>query len=154
MKLHCTNRKTFELSDNSEKLGQLHYDGFFTFRCQASVGNENYDIKPTGVFGTSMSVTRDGKEVANLKMNWKGNIIISLQNGEELVLKATGIFMNNYVLEDKDQQKILLLKPDFDWTKFSYQYDISYDQRPKDLLLVLLAVYSANYFIAAMSAAI
>jgi hypothetical protein len=154
MKLLCTNRKTFELSDNNEKLGQLHYDGFFTFRCHASVGNETYDIKPTGVFGTSMSVTREGKEVANLKMNWKGNIIISLQHGEELVLKPTGMFMNHYVLEDKDQQKILLLRPDFDWAKFSYHYDISYDQRPKDVLLVLLAAYSANYFIAAMSAAV
>jgi len=154
MKLICTNRKTFDLSDNGEKLGQLNYDGFFTFRCQAAVGNDQYEIRPKGVFGTSMQVSRDGKEVASLQMNWKGNIIVSYQNGEEFVLKATGIFMNSYVLEDKNQQKILLLKPDFDWAKFSYHYDISHDQRPKDLLLVLLAAYSANYFIAAMSAAV
>lgn len=90
-------------------------------------------------------------EVANMQMNWKENIIISFQNGQEYILKATGTFLNKYVLEDKDQQKIMLLHPDFNWAKFSYNYSITYDNPPQDILLVLLAAYSANYYIAAIS---
>ena len=89
-----------------------------------------------------------------MKMNWKGNIIISFQNGQEFILRATGTFLNKYVLEDKDQQKLMLLNPDFNWAKFSYNYSISYDNKRQDILLVLLATYSANYCIAAMTSAV
>jgi len=154
MKIQCTDKKTFELTDSSEKLGQLTYDGLFSFKANASVGNDNYEIKPEGVFSTTISVTKkNGTEVASMKMNWKGHIIISFQNGQLFILKATGTFLNKYVIEDKDQQKLMLLNPDFNWAKFNYNYSISYDNKPQDILLVLLATYAANYFIAAMSAA-
>jgi hypothetical protein len=152
MKIQCIDKKTFELTDSLEKLGHITYDGLFSFKANAIVGNDNYKITPIGIFNTTISVTKNGTEVANLKMNWKGHIIISFQNGQEFILKATGTFLNKYVLEDKDQQKLMLLNPDFNWAKFSYNYSISYDNKPQDILLVLLATYSANYCIAAMSA--
>ena len=151
MKIQCTDKKTFELTDSSEKLGHITYDGLFSFKANAIVGNDNYKITPIGIFSTTISVTKNGTEAASMKMNWKGHIIISFQNGQEFILKATGTFLNKYVLEDKDQQKLMLLNPDFNWAKFSYNYSISYDTKPQDILLVLLATYSANYYIAAMS---
>jgi hypothetical protein len=77
------------------------------------------------------------------KKNWKGHIIISFQKGQEFILKATGTFLTKYVLEDQDRQKVMLLNPDFNWAKFSYNYSISYAKKPQDILLVLLATYSA-----------
>ena len=151
MKIQCTDKKTFELTDDSQRLGHIAYDGLFSFKANAIVGNDYYRITPIGIFNTTISVMKNETEVANMKMNWKGNIIISLQNGQEFILKATGTFLNKYVLEDKDQQKLMLLNPDFNWAKFSYNYSISYDNKPQDILLVLLATYSANYYIAAMS---
>ena len=151
MKIQCTDKKTFELTDSSEKLGHMTYDGLFSFKASAIVGNDNYKITPIGFFNTTISVTKNDMEVASMKMNWKGHIIISFQNGQEFILKATGTFLNKYVLEDKDQQKLMLLNPDFNWAKFSYNYSISYDNKPQDILLVLLAAYSANYYIASMS---
>ena len=151
MKIQCTDKKTFELTDSSEKLGHITYDGLFSFKANAIVGNDNYKITPTEFFSTTISVTKNGTEVANLKMNWEGHIMISFQNGQEFILKATGTFLTKYVLEDQDQQKVMLLNPDFNWAKFSYNYSISYDNKPQDILLVLLAAYSANYCIVAMS---
>jgi hypothetical protein len=151
MEIQCTDKKTFELIDSSTKLGHLTYDGLFSFKADATVANDNYKITPNGIFSTTISVTKNGTEVASLKMNWKGHIIISFQEGQEFILKATGIFGNKYVLEDKDQQKLMLLHPDFNWAKFSYNYSISYDNKPQDVLMVLLAAYAANYYIAAMS---
>ena len=153
MKIQCTDKKTFELSDDSQKLGHITYDGLFSFKANAVVGNTHYKIIPKGIFSTIISVTKDDREVASLQMNWKGHIIISFQTGEEFILKATGTFHNKYVLEDRHQQKLILLDPDFNWSKFSYNYTLSYDNKPKDILLVLLTTYAANYYIGVMSAA-
>ncbi|GAB2972509.1 hypothetical protein GCM10027049_02900 [Mucilaginibacter puniceus] len=86
-------------------------------------------------------------------MNWKGHIIISFQNGQEYIVKATGTFLNKFVVEDKDQQRLMLFDPDFNWSKFRYNYEVTFDNKPQDILLVLLATYSANYYMAMMSGA-
>ena len=153
MKIQRSDKRCYELTEGSERLGRIIYKGLFSFKASAIVGDASYTITPKGIFNTSISVTRDGMEVAKMKMNWKGHIFISFQNGREFVFKATGSFLTRYVLEDKDQQKIMFLNPDFIWSTFSYNYDISYDNAPPDILLVLLAAYSANYYVAAMSAA-
>ena len=151
MKIQCTDTRTFELFDGSEKLGQINYDSLFSYKAHIIAGNDNYEITPVGFFSTTISVSNNGIEVANMQMNWKGHIIISFQSGQEFILKPTGIFLSKYVVEDKDQQKVILLDPDFDWSKFSYNYNISYDTKPQDILLVLLATYSANYYLSMMS---
>ena len=157
MQIHCTDNKTFELADQSKNLGRLTYDGLFSSKANvmvgdaALVGNDNYSIEPKGIFSTTISVTKNRAEVASMQMNWKGQIIISFQNRQEFILKPTGTFLNKYVLEDKDQRKLMLLNPDFNWAKFSYNYRITYDTKPKDILLVLLTVYAANYYIATVS---
>ncbi len=151
MKIQCTDKKTFELTDCSEKLGHITYDGLFSYSANAIIGNDNYKITPKGIFSSTISVTKDEIEVANLQMNWKGHIIISFPNRKNFILKTTGTFQSKYVLEDENQQKLMLLNPDFNWSKFSYNYEISYDNKPQDTLLVLLTTYAANYYIAAMS---
>ena len=153
MQIQCTDNMTFELTDGSEKLGHLTYNGLFSFKAQALVGKDNYKITPKGIFSPIITITQNNTEVASMQMNWKGHIIISFPNRQEFILKATGTFFNKYVLEDQNQQKLMLLNPDFNWAKFTYTYTISYDTKPQDLLLVLLATYSANYYLAAMSSA-
>ncbi len=152
MKIQNNNKQTFELIDGAEKLGQISYEGIFSYNALATVGNDNYAIKPTGIFNTTITVSKDGIEVANMQMNWKGHIIISFHNGQEYLLKATGTFLNKFVVEDKDQQKLILFDPNFNWSKFSYNYTITYDNKPTDTLLVLLATYAANYYMAMMAA--
>ena len=151
MKIQSTSTNAFELMDGSEKLGQINYDSLFSYKATAIVGNDDYEIKPIGIFSTNISVAKNGSEIANMQMNWKGHIIISFHNGQEYILKTTGTFLNKYVLEDKDQQKLILLDPDFNWSKFSYNYNISYDHKPQDILLVLLATYSANFYLSMMA---
>ena len=152
MQIQCTDKRTFELTDGPEKLGHISYESLFSFKAKAVVGNDNYEIKPDGIFSTSISVTKNGMVVARLEMDWKANIILSFPDGREFRLKATGVFMSDYALENKDQRILMFLDPDFDWSKFVYNYSISYASKPQDLLLVLLAVYAANYSITAMSA--
>lgn len=151
MRIQCADKKTFELTNDSGKLGHLTYESVFSFKAHAIVGDDDYKITPIGFFSTTISVTNKDTEVANMKMTFRGHIIISFQNGQEFILKALGIFQNKYVLEDKDQQKLMVLNPDFNWAKFNYNYTITYDHPPKDILLVLLATYAANYYISMSS---
>lgn len=155
MEAKSTDKKTFQLAENGQKLGELHYESLFSHRAQIKLTNaDTYDIKPVGVFGTSITVTKNGAEIANLKMNWRGQIVFAFQDGQEFVFKAKGAFLNKYTIDNKDGENIILLDPKFDWSKFNYSYNISYDKKPQDILFILLSVYASNYFIASISGVI
>ncbi len=155
MKIECNDKKTFQLTDNGQSAGQLTYKKLFSYKAEITLANsDHYEIKPVGFFGTSISVLKSEQEIANLKMNWKGQIVISFQDGREFVFRATGTFLNKYFAENEQGERLIQFDPRFDWSKFIYNYDISYDKKPEDILFVLLGVYAANYFIAVMSGAI
>lgn len=154
MNIQCVNTKTFELVENSQQLGYLTYESLFSFKAQVEVGSDKYHITPKGIFGTEISVKRNNdSEVAHMKMTFHGGIVIAFQNGKEFILKSVGTFNVKYILEDENQQQLIVLHPDFKWTKLSYNYRVSYDQ-PQEPLLVILATYAANYYIAVMSSSI
>ncbi|WKZ76210.1 MAG: hypothetical protein QY303_05185 [Vicingaceae bacterium] len=155
MEAKSTDKKTFQLTDNGQQLGELHYESLFSHKAQIKLTNaDTYDIKPVGVFGTSITVTKNGTEIANLKMNWRGQIVFTFQDGQEFLFKAKGAFLNKYTIDNKDGENEILLDPKFEWSKFNYSYNISYDKKPQDILFVLLSVYASNYFIASMSGVI
>ncbi|MFA7446230.1 MAG: hypothetical protein WCY89_09805 [Flavobacteriaceae bacterium] len=153
MDIQCTDKKTFELIKGSQKLGKLTYESLFSFKAHLQVENNTYKIAPKGLFSTQISVSQNDTEIASMKITFHGGIALTFANGKEFILKAKGVFHANYILEDENQQQLLVLHPDFKWTKLSYNYSVSYDQ-PQDPLLVLLTTYAANYYIAVMSSSI
>ena len=155
MEAKSTDKKTLQLTENGQQLGELIYESLFSLKAEIKLTNSDlHEVYPVGVFGTSITVAKNGKEIANLKMNWRGQIVFSFQDGQEFVLKAKGIFFHNkYILENKDEEKLIQFDPKFNWSKFDYNYDITYDKKPQNILLVLLGVYASNYFIACMSGA-
>lgn len=150
MRIQYTDKKTFELIDSSErKLGQVAFDGLMSYKASLVIGNDNsYKIVPKGFFDTTIFVTKNDMEIARMSMSWKGHFNISFLKGREYTLKPTGNFLTKYLLEDSEKQKVLLLNPDFKWAKLNYNFTITYDTKPEDILLVLLAAYSATYYIA------
>ena len=155
MEAKSTDKKTLQLTENGQLLGELIYENLFSLRAEIKLTNSDlYKINPAGVFGTSITVTKNGTEIANLKMNWKGQIVFSFQDRQEFVLKAKGLFFHNkYILENKEEEQLIQFDPKFNWSKFDYNYDITYENKPQNILLVLIGVYASNYFIASMSGA-
>ena len=154
MKIECTDNKTFRLADNEQLLGELTYKTLFSYKAEITLTNsDHYDIKSVGFFGTSIAVTKNEMEIASLKMNWKGQIVMIFQDGQEFVFKAKGVFHNKYVIENKEEE-LIRFDPKFNWGKFNYNYEISYDKKPQDILFVLLGVYAANYYIAAVAGSV
>ena len=154
MKIECTDKKTFRLTDNEHLLGDLVYKNYFSYKAKINLTNsDDYDIESVGFFGTSIAVKKNECEIANLKMNWEGQIVMIFQDGQEFVFKAKGVFHNKYVIENREGEELIRFDPKFDWSKCNYNYEISYDKEPQDILFVLLGVYAANYYIAAIAGA-
>ncbi|ESU21412.1 hypothetical protein FEDK69T_24790 [Flavobacterium enshiense DK69] len=156
MKAQSTDKKTFQLTENGQQLGELIYENLFFLNAEIKLTSSDvFEIKPVGLFQTSINVTQNGTEIAKLVMNWRGEIVISYQDGEEYVLKLNTFFFGKYIIENKKEEKIIQLDPKFNWREFHYNYDIVYnitdDNKSKDPLLLLLGVYATNYFVACMS---
>lgn len=152
MEAKSTDRKTLQLTEDGQQLGELVYKNLLSGKAEIKLANADlYEVRPVGIFSTSIAVKNGGAEIANLQMNWRGQIVFAFQNGREFVLKPKGVFYNKFIIENKSEEKVIQLDPKFNWSKFDYNYDIAYDQKPQDILLILLAVYASNYFIASMS---
>ena len=157
MEAKSTDRKTFQLTDNGQLLASLLYEDLLFAKAEIKIANENsYLIAPVGFWGSSINVIKNGNEVAKLVMTWGGHINILFTDGREFVLKLNAFFYGKYIVEDKNGEMIFQLSPKFNWRAFHYNYEIAYgvsNNESDDILLLLLGIYSANYFIACMSGA-
>ncbi len=158
MEAKSTDKKTFQLTEDGRLIGSLNYENLFFVKAEIDIhGSETYSVKPVGFFGTSIAVTRQGTPVANLSLSWGGQIVIAFQGGPEFALKLDGFFSNRYVMQNGDKETLIQLESRFNWREFQYRYDIAYDitrgYDAKDPLLLMLGVYSANFFIATLSGA-
>lgn len=158
MEAKSTDKKTFQLTENGQLLGELIYENLFLMKAEIRLGNDEiYQVKLVGLFGSSIAVTKNGAEVARLVMTWRGEIVFTFNDGQEFVLKLKGMFSNNYFIENQNGEKLIQLESKFNWRNFQYTYNIAYevkyDKNPHGLLLILLGVYAVNYFIASMSGA-
>ena len=152
MKAECTNQQTFQLSENNQTLGSLHYKTIFSSDAEVVLpNNERYEIKPNGFFGTSVIITKNSTAIAELRMNMKGQIVISFTNGEEYIFKNTSFLNNKFVIENKNTEKLIQYDPNLNWSKLNYNYNISHNLKTQEPLFILIGVYAANYYIAAMS---
>ncbi len=155
MKIACTDNKVFRLTDDESLLGELTYKNLFSYQAEITLPDSgHYAIKALGFFGTSITVTKNEMEIANLKMNWKGHIVMSFQDGREFIFKAKGFLHNQYVLENQQGEEIIQFIPSFNWAKFNYNYEITSTGKVQDILLVLLGTYAANYYIAAAAGSV
>jgi hypothetical protein len=147
MEAKLTNNKTLLLSENGQQLGELIYENLLFLKAEIKLKNSAlYEISPVGIFGTKINLTENGTEIANLKMNWRGQIVLAFNDGQEFILKSTGAFKQKFIIEDDAHEQIIQLDPQFNWRKFQYNYDITNNKIPQNNLLILLGVYASNYF--------
>ncbi len=154
MKVTCTDSRNFELHDGAEKLGSLSYKQWFSYSAELEAGKEVFEVKPTGLLGATFAVFKGSEEVATFKMNWKGQMTVNFKDGQEYIFKRKSMLNSKYVVENGKEQEIIQFIPCFDWTKFKYSYDIFYNDKVKNILLVLLGMYCANYYIAISGGAV
>ncbi len=152
MQVECIDQQTFRLTDHEQVPGTLIYHSLFSYKAEIVLTDTGfYDVRPRGFFGTSILVTNKDVEVAELRMNLKGHIVISYPAGQEFIFKNTGIFHNKFILENKEAQKLISYEPVLNLNKLNYNFNITHGPGSEDLLLILLGVYASNYYMAAMA---
>lgn len=155
MEAKTINKRTYQLTENGHLLGELKYKNLVFLKAEVSLPHGAlYEIKPRGLLGTNISVTKNGADIANLKMTWSGKIEIHFHDGQEFVVKPRGAICNKYFIESKNGESFVKLGSNFNWSKFVYNYEIEHSKKPYDVLLILLSLYAANYYVNSMSGAI
>ena len=140
----------FELiNDSGTKLGKLDYTSWFTLKASIELpSGDVYEITHANIWLTSLHVLKNGAEWCALKFNWKGQIIIEMADGKNYMLRHHfGFFKSSYTLDDENGNQLLGLKPDFNFSKLSFNYDIESNDSVPDAanpVLILLAIYCSN----------
>ena len=143
----------FQLHDSEGRfLGKLSYEKWASFKASATTQYaEFFDFKAKGFWQQNIAVERDGTEIAALKMNWKGHIIVDIKGtdvAQDYILKSVGILENHFSLEDRFKNIILTLHPHLRWKTQHYEYEVKINpdfRSQADETLVLIALYCANY---------
>ncbi len=161
MKILYNDKKEYVLtSDEGIFLGSLTLEKWSSSKAQITTQfGEFYDIAKIGFWGTSIGISKSDAEFAELKMNWKGQIVIDmLENGKgmDYLLKMSNLWKSKYTLLNRDEVELLILTPDYKWTKGHYDFKIEVNPsfaQNIDETLVLIAAYSALYLIMVAAAA-
>jgi len=158
-KVKSEDTKHFSLTINDKEIGSLQYEKWFSLKAEMILGGtRTYQIEPKGFWGTTIELKQHENVLLNFKMNWNGNIIINTKfDGTErdFIFKNKGIFKNVYLLLNKEEEELIVIQPDFKWSKFNYDYNISttdrFDNLDFNLILLLTAIHCVNYYMTMIS---
>ncbi len=80
MKITYNNAKEFVLTSDEEIfLGSLKLEKWSASKAQITTQfSEFYNIDKKGFWGTSICISKSDAEFAELKMNWKGQVVIDM----------------------------------------------------------------------------
>lgn len=115
------------LTATNEYVTVFSYKNWFSSSGSANTVLGKVEIKAMDGWESSFHVFCDGNDVGEIHFNWKGNIIITLENtaGEKktLLLKSVSL-KSDWVLEDEHEKPIVKLHSDTHWTNVDYRYDV------------------------------
>ncbi|WP_394996602.1 hypothetical protein [Emticicia sp.] len=158
-KIKSEDTKHFSLTLNDQEIGRLKYEKWFSFKAEMILGGTmTYQIEPKGFWGTTIELKQNEKILLNFKMIWNGDFIINTRFDEierDFILKHKGIFKESYVILNKQDEELLVIRPDFKWNKLNYDYNISttdqFDNLSFNVILLLTTIHCINYCTTMMS---
>lgn len=130
------------LTSTNDYITVFSYKSWFSSSGSANTKLGLVEIKAMDGWESSFHVFCDGNDIGEIHFNWKGNIIITLENtaGEKKTLQLRSISLkSDWVLEDENEDVILKLHSDTHWTKVDYRYDVQLLREidiPTPLLLI------------------
>ncbi|GGG47792.1 hypothetical protein [Hymenobacter glacieicola] len=150
------------LAADGTALAALHYSEWFSFKAVATLADgSSFRLEPKGFWGTTIELKDQDKVLLNFKMNWDGNIIIKsrLDDGNQaFVFKSKSMRKGEYALRGRNEQELLVVKPDFQWSKLNYNYTLTSTEEleasDSKVLLLLTVLHCANYYMTMMSSAV
>jgi uncharacterized protein YxjI len=152
------NRLSFSLIKSENTIGELCYKRWFSFKAQIELpGHKTFAIVPNGFWRRTFQVKNNEHIVFEFRRKWNGDLLIQTYFGDkkELLFKRKETFKKAFVLVDQENNELLQLKPGLNWSKVTYEYEITtsalFEDFDNDILLILITVHCANFAIAAMT---
>jgi len=149
MKAVQMDSKTIVVYNGDNESGKLVYKNRFSSKARI-VDPElgSFDIVPVNFWKTQFEVRKDFTALVLFKRKWNGVTHVKTSfgaNEQEYTFRHKGTFNSRYLLMDKDEREMLVVKTVFIWKKFRYNYNIevneSFRRRLHHLLLITLMVY-------------
>lgn len=139
--------KGFTFTDeNGNIYGRVEYNNWFSRKAAISLTtNDHYEIVPSGFWQTSFDITRAEQKAGEIKMNWRGNMTLTLL-GKNYLLKRTGFWQRSMVLKKGDDE-LASVKQSYEWANMGYAFEIRLKEQKMTqelLVLMLITVYCAN----------
>src|SRR5690606_41794919 len=89
MEAKSTAENVVELTDGGKSLGEIRYDDAYFIHAKIRLADDgDYEISSVGFFGTKIRVTKEGSKIADLSMNWVGQIVIDFEGGKQYLFVA------------------------------------------------------------------
>jgi hypothetical protein len=130
------------LTSTNDYITVFSYKNWFSSSGSANTKLGLVEIKAIDGWESSFHVFCDSNDIGEIHFNWKGNIIITLENsvGEKKTFQLRNVSLkSDWILEDENEHVILKLHSDTHWTKVDYRYDVQLLREidiPTPLLLI------------------
>ena len=135
--------------------GKLVYAGRFSVKARITdEENQEFNILSLDFWKKSFEVRSEKKAIMSFKKKWTGKTYVKtfFDTGEtEYFFRHKVIFKSRYVLTDKDDREMAVIKTKFNRKRFKLDFEIvisdSLKRRPHYFLLVALMVYLCKDYI-------
>ena len=152
---------SFDVTRNDKFIGRLSYKNWYSFKASIELAdNSTYQVEEKGFWGTTIELKQNEKLLLNFKMNWNGDIIVQTyfdRAEADYVFKHKGFLKESYVLLDRKGTELLVMKPDLNWRKLNYNYQLTttneFDEFSSNKILLFTVLHCANYYVSAAGSA-
>ena len=138
-------------NENDDLAGAIDYAAWRPTKAEITLPNDvKYQTAATGFWQTTIAITRDGLSFAEIKPDWSFGLRITLpDHAQPFIFKKKSFWSSDYILVDVEGNEIALVKVDFKWSGwgFDYQAEVYPNMLDKELNMILpvLMIYCAGY---------
>ena len=151
MKITYINDEFIATNAQGNVIGKLVYEKWASRKAHATTHYaEFFDFTPKSFWFGQISVRQNSNEIATVKMNWKGNVLIDIKNKNDVTrftVKTVGIFNKYVVVQDSFNNELMAFRADSQWKTGHHNYDITINLGFENLvtdIFVLIATYAVN----------
>lgn len=117
------------IQKDEQLVASLNYKSWMSRTASSELDDQSIQITAPSIWKSTYLISKAGKEIGSIKMNWKGNLVISyfLDDGEtyQLHFKLKGFWKQHYELTDEEGNILLIIRSQFLWRKFKYEYPVT-----------------------------
>jgi hypothetical protein len=155
MKIESIDSKSsFVIKDDSTDFLKVFYKKWFSSQAQTDLNGIELTIKPKDFWQCKFDILKNGIDKGYIVFNWKGFIIISSEDkigdSKEWIVKTKGLRDYRFEVFSSHEKLTLILKPNFNWNHFKYNYEIKIVERdiPENeiLELILYSCFGTNLY--------